>query len=50
MAVQGGNVSHYYILVIPKFIDFMSLYRHIAWFSFSVKQLQSLEYATYSCL
>ena len=25
MAVQGGIVSHYFILVIRKFIDFMSL-------------------------
>ena len=27
MAVEGGTVSHYYILVICKFIDFMSLFR-----------------------
>ena len=50
MAVEGGTVSHYYILVIRKFIDFMSLFRHSVWFCFSVKQfpLQSLECATYS--
>ena len=43
MVVQGGNVPHYYILVIRKFIDFMSLFRH----SFPP---ESLEYATYSCV
>ena len=50
MAVEGGTVSHYYILVIRKFIDFMSLFRHSVWFSFSVKQFPfaELEYATYS--
>ena len=41
MAVEGGTVSHYYILVIRKFIDFMLLFRHSAWFSFSVKQFPS---------
>ena len=40
MVVEGGTVSHYYILVICKFIDMMSLFRHSVWFS--------LEYATYS--
>ena len=44
MAVEGGTVSHYYILVIRKFIDFMSLFRHSVWFSFSVKQLPSAEF------
>ena len=39
MVVEGGTVSHYYILVISKFIDFMSLFRHSVWFSFSVKQI-----------
>ena len=50
MAVEGGTVSHYYILVIRIFIDFMSLFRHSVWFSFSVKQFPfaELEYATYS--
>ena len=50
MAVEGGTVSHYYIVVIRKFIDFMSLFRHSVWFSFSVKQFPfaELEYATYS--
>ena len=44
MAVEGGTVSQYYILVICKFIDLMSLYRHSVWFSFSVKQLPSAEF------
>ena len=50
MVVEGGTVSHYYILVIREFIDFMLLFRHSVWFSFSVKQYPSaeLEYATYS--
>ena len=38
MAIEGGTVSHYYILVIRKFIDFISLFIHSVWFSFSVKQ------------
>ena len=42
--VQGGTVSHYYILVIRKFIDFMSLFRHSIRFSFSVKQSPSSEF------
>ena len=53
MAVEGGTVSHYYILVIRKFIDFISLFRHSVWFSFSVLTnfpLQRLEYATYSSI
>ena len=50
MAVEGGIVSHYYILVIRKFIDFMSIFRHSVWFSFSVKQFPFAEfgYAAYS--
>ena len=44
MAVKGGTVSHYYILVIRNFIDFMSLFRHSVWFSFSVKQFPSAEF------
>ena len=44
MAVEGGTVSHYYILVIRKFIDFMSLFRHSMWFSFSVKQFPFAEF------
>ena len=28
MAVESETVSHYYILVIREFIDFMSLFRH----------------------
>ena len=43
-AVEGGTVSHYYILVIGKFIDFMSLFRHSVWLSFSVKQFPSAEF------
>ena len=52
MAVQGGTVSHNCILVIRKFIDFMSLFVHSMWFSFSVKQFPSAEFgcATYSCV
>ena len=44
------TVGHYYILVIRKFIDFMSLFRHIVWSSFLLNNipLQSLEYATYN--
>ena len=44
MAVEGRTVSQYYILVIRKFIDFMSLFRHSVWFSFCVKQLPSAEF------
>ena len=42
--VEGGTVSHYYILVICKFIHFMSLFRHSVWFSFSVKQFPFAEF------
>ena len=41
MAAQGRTVSpvsHYYILAIRIFFNFMSLFRHSEWFSFSVKQ------------
>ena len=41
MAAQGGTVSH--ILVIRKFFGFISLFRHIVWFSFSVKRSPSAE-------
>ena len=44
MAVEGGTVSHFYILVIREFVDFMSLFRHGVWFSFSVKQFPSAEF------
>ena len=44
MAVQSGTVSHYCSLVICKFIDFMSLFRHSVWFSFSVKQFPFAEF------
>ena len=52
MAVEGGTVSHqvshYYILVIRKFIDLMSLFRQCVVFFFLLNNfpLQSLEYAT----
>ena len=47
---RRGTVSHYYILVICKFIHFMSLYRQSVWFLFLLNNFpqQSLEYATYS--
>ena len=35
-----------YILVIRKFIDCLSLFRHGVWFSFSVKQFPSAEFGT----
>ena len=44
MAVEGRTVSHYYILVIRKFIDFLSLFRHSVWLSVSVKQFPSAEF------
>ena len=44
MAIEGGTVSHDCILVIRKFIDFMSLFRHSVWFSFSVKEFPSAEF------
>ena len=44
MAVEGGTVSHYYILVIRKFIDFMSFFRHSVWLSFSFKQFPFAEF------
>ena len=45
MAAEDGTVSHFnYILVIRKFIDFMSLFRHSVWFSFSVKQFPFAEF------
>ena len=48
MAVEGGTVSHYYILEIRKFIDFMSLFRHIVWFSFSDKQFPFTEFGKFN--
>ena len=50
MAVDGGTVSQYYILVIRKFIDLVSLFRQSVWLSFLLNNfpLQSFEYATYS--
>ena len=40
---KAGLFLHYYILVIRKFTDFMSLFRHSVWFSISVKQFSSAE-------
>ena len=39
MAFKGGVVSHSYSLVIPNFIDFMSLFRHSVRFAFSFKTI-----------
>ena len=45
MAVQGGTVSHHYILVtFRNFLDFMLFFRHSVWFSFSVKQFPSAKF------
>ena len=35
MAVEGGIVSHYLILVSDKLNDFMSFFRHIVCLAFS---------------
>ena len=43
MAVKGETVSHYFVLVISKFIDFMSLFRHSVWFALSFKQFSFAE-------
>ena len=50
MAVEGGTVSHYYILVIRKFIDLCRFSDIACGFLFLLNNfpLQSLEYATYS--
>ena len=53
MAVQGETVSHNYILVIRKFVDFMSLFIHsMFFFRFLLNSfpLQNLDCATYSCV
>ena len=44
MAVEGGTVSHYHLLVIRKFINFMSLFRHSVWFALSFNQLSLAEF------
>ena len=46
MAVEGGTFvsAHYYILVIRKLIDLMSLFRHSVWIPFPVKQFPSAEF------
>ena len=50
MAVEGGTVSRYYILVIRKFIDFCRFSGIVCSFLFLLNNfpLQSLEYATNS--
>ena len=50
MAVEGGTVSHYYILVIRKFIDLCGFSGIVCSFLFPLNNfpLQSLEYATNS--
>ena len=44
MAVEGWTVSHQYILVIGKFIDFMSLFRHSVRFALSCIQFSFAEF------
>ena len=44
MAVESGTVSHYYILVIPNFIGFMSLFKHSMWFALSFTQFSFAEF------
>ena len=44
MAVEGGTVSQYHLLVILKFINFMSLFRHSVWFALSLNQLSLAEF------
>ena len=48
MAVEGGTVSHYYILVIRKFIDLCRFSDIVCGFLFLLNNFpfQSLEYAT----
>ena len=48
ITVEGGTASHYNILVIHKFIDFMWLSRHSLYFVFSFKQIFCVEFIT-SC-
>ena len=48
MAVEDGTVSHYDILVIRKFIDFMSRFRHSVWFALSYKQFFFAGFRMYS--
>ena len=43
MAVEGGTVSHYYILVIRNFLDFMSLFRHSVRFFLADKNRRRVE-------
>ena len=52
MAVQGGTVSHYYILVIRKLLILFRFSDIVCGFLFLLSNfpLQSLEYATYSSL
>ena len=48
MVVEGRAVSHYYILVICQFIDFMSFFRQCVVYFFLLNNfpLQSLQYVT----
>ena len=48
MAVEGGTVSHYYILAIRKFIDLCRFSDIVCGFLFLLNNFpfQSLEYAT----
>ena len=49
-AVEGGTIFHYYILVICKCIDFISLFRHSVCFAFSFKQFSfALHMADENC-
>ena len=43
MAVEGGVVPRYQILVIRNFIDFMSLFRYFVCFAFPVKHFSFTE-------
>ena len=44
MAVEGWTVSHHYILVIGKFIVFMSLFRHSVRYALSCIQFSFAEF------
>ena len=52
MVLQGRTVSHYFILVICKFINLCCFSDIVCGFLFLLNNfpLQSLEYATYSCV
>ena len=44
MAVEGGTISPYFILIIRKFFNLMSLFIHSMWFSFPFEQFFSAEF------